>query len=380
MAQGLCPGGREVELFNEYYFRPLRERAGVPEDFINSWSIDGLSAGGGKGGTLMARLDNFIVKELSKGDHQTLLRITESFSEHLRTGKSLLSPIFRHFRDKATKRTFFAMRNCVGQGPFKALYDLKGCADDKTLEKDGVVIPAVHKRIWNVAMWSSCCWSSARRRYHRGKVEARKAQLFVTSTQKDSVLEALRRDVSYLAGQRLMDYSLLVAIRDLKDEGTIGLPSGQPFIRQTKDGPVAVHIAIIDFLQRWTMGKRVARAIKVFEKNKATIPPRAYAARFAVHFTQQVVAVEEEFADLKVNGLMALSPKGPEEPLPDFHLEKAEEPLTFHPVPVESVARLEEPRVNSLREDNKTAEINNIEGPERKGVNCCGSGWLRVCG
>lgn len=90
--------------------------------------------------------------------------------------------------------------------------------------------------------------------------------------------------------------------------------------------------------------------------------------------------MEEEFADLKVNGLMALSPKGPEEPLPDFHLEKAEEPLTFHPVPVESVARLEEPRVNSLREDNKTAEINNIEGPERKGVNCCGSGWLRVCG
>lgn len=298
----------------------------------------------------MARLDNFIVKELSKGDHQTLLGITESFSEHLRTGKSLLSPIFLHFRDKATKRTFFAMRNCVGQGPFKALYDLKGCADDKTLEKDGVVIPAVHKRIWNVAMWSSCCWSSARRRYHRGKVEARKAQLFVTSTQKDSVLEALRRDVSYLAGQRLMDYSLLVAIKDLKNEGTIGLPSGQPFIRQTKDGPVAVHIAIIDFLQRWTMGKRVARAIKVFEKNKATIPPRAYAARFAVHFTQQVVAVEEEFADLKVNGLMALSPKGPEEPLPDFHLEKAEEPLTFHPVPVESVARLEEPRVNSLRE------------------------------
>jgi hypothetical protein len=27
-------------------------------------------------------------------------------------------------------------------------------------------------------------------------------------------------------------------------------------------------------------------------RNKATIPPRAYAARFAVHFTQQVVAVE----------------------------------------------------------------------------------------
>ena len=27
-------------------------------------------------------------------------------------------------------------------------------------------------------------------------------------------------------------------------------------------------------------------------RNKATVPPRAYAARFAVHFTQHVVAVE----------------------------------------------------------------------------------------
>ena len=29
----------------------------------------------------MARLDAFIVKELSRGDHQTLLQITESFSD-----------------------------------------------------------------------------------------------------------------------------------------------------------------------------------------------------------------------------------------------------------------------------------------------------------
>lgn len=377
MAQGLSPGGREVELFNEFFFRPLRARAGVPDDFLSSWSIDGLAAGGGKGGALMARLDDFIVKELSKGDHQTLLRITEGFCEHLRSGKSLLSPIFLHFRDKTTKRTFFAMRNCVGQGPFKALYDLKGCADDKMLEKDGQSIPAVHKRIWNVSMWSSCCWSSARRRYHSGKVEARKVQVPITSSQKDSFLEALRRDVSWLAGERLMDYSLLVAIKDVKPESTKGLPCGQPYIYQTPDGPVAVHMSIIDFLQRWTMGKRVARVVKVLEKSKATIPPRAYAARFAVHFTQHIVAVEDKAStDLNINGLMALSPKGPEEPLPDFHLEKAEE--SFHPVPVETVQRLEEPPMSPKNEDNRAMEMNNIEGPERGGA-CCGAGWFKVC-
>ena len=29
-------------------------------------------------------------------------------------------------------------------------------------------------------------------------------------------------------------------------------------------------------------------------RSKATIPPRAYAARFAVHFTQHIVAVEDK--------------------------------------------------------------------------------------
>eukprot|EP00438_Fugacium_kawagutii_P019475 Skav222357 [mRNA] locus=scaffold5844:74349:82456:- [translate_table: standard] len=172
-------------------------------------SVQVCATGGGKGGTLMASLDTVIVKELSKGGDAMG---PVDAGEHLQSGKS----------------------NCVGKGPFKALYDLKGCADDKTLEKDGVPIPAVHKRIWNLHMWSSCCWSSARRRYYNGKVEARKAQLPVTCSQKDAVLEALRRDVSWLACQRLMDYSLLVAVKDFKEESTDGLPAGQPYIRQTK--------------------------------------------------------------------------------------------------------------------------------------------------
>lgn len=79
-------------------------------------------------------------------------------------------------------------------------------------------------------------------------------QVPITSSQKDSFLEALRRDVSWLAGERLMDYSLLtadswrcspqvtwdqnwgllVAIKDVKPESTKGLPCGQPYIYQTK--------------------------------------------------------------------------------------------------------------------------------------------------
>ena len=54
------------------------------------------------------------------------------------------------------KLVFRCLQRCDAPIPFpassslvcQALYDLKGCADDKMLEKDGQSIPAVHKRIW----------------------------------------------------------------------------------------------------------------------------------------------------------------------------------------------------------------------------------------
>merc|ERR1712129_526136 len=47
-----------------------------------------------------------------------------------------------------------------------------------------------------------------------------------------------------------------------------------------------VYIGIIDFLQLWTFGKKVAMALKFMEQSKATIPPPAYAHRFFHHFDQ----------------------------------------------------------------------------------------------
>merc|ERR1719203_796924 len=97
-----------------------------------------------------------------------------------------------------------------------------------------------------------------------------------------------------------MDYSLLVAIKDAPG----GAPPGgghdpsdlgwQPLVYRSPQGhATAVYIAIIDFLQAWTMGKRVARILKFMECNKATVPPRSYAARFHEHFAQHLQALPE---------------------------------------------------------------------------------------
>jgi len=155
-----------------------------------------------------------VVKELSQGDHLCLLDITPSYYEHLCSGHSRLSAIYLHYRDDATGRIFFAMRNELGPGPFLEMYDLKGCDDDRTLMAGGKAISPVRKRIWNVLMWGgTCCWTEDRVTYHRGKVNARRLKLHITEDQRAQVLSELKRDTDWLAKMNLMDYSLLVGIR-----------------------------------------------------------------------------------------------------------------------------------------------------------------------
>lgn len=254
--------------------------------------MDDLQNGGGKGGSLMARVgSSFIVKELSIGDHRQLLALAGSYVEHVRGGETLLSPIYLHFSDEQTGRSFFVMRNTVGAGPVMELYDLKGCADDKTLVRDGEPIEAVHKRIWNVGMWlSKSSWSEERVKYYNGKLAARDFTILLREGEKEKVVARLERDVGWLVEHGLMDYSLLVAVK-AGAGGAANAPTGPPLdLSQTtfaKPGPdgsdLTVSISIIDFFQRWTNGKRVARVIKAAERNKATVPPSMYGERFRAH-------------------------------------------------------------------------------------------------
>jgi hypothetical protein len=293
----ITPAGRDTELWNDELFSQLRKDAGVPDDFLNQgWSYDKLEKGGGKGGTLMAFLwGMYIVKELSDGDHKTLLEVTQSYVEHLRNGESRICTVLLHYIDLDSGRKFFAMRNEVGSGPFLALYDCKGCADDKTLELEGKPILAVHKRIWNLSMWCGRCgWSEARRTYYKGKEDASRLQLRVSREQRDTLVKQLARDVEWLTRNNLMDYSFLVAIRSEAPANPSAhtLRTARPNV--WPDGEdVFLCLSIIDFLQKWTCGKRCARGLKVFECNKATIPPSMYGERFRMHFEDCFVVSDE---------------------------------------------------------------------------------------
>mmetsp|Transcript_56449 Transcript_56449/g.132402 ORF Transcript_56449/g.132402 Transcript_56449/m.132402 type:complete len:361 (+) Transcript_56449:99-1181(+) len=285
----ITPAGRDVQLFNDNLFAKLRVHDRIPDDFINTgWDFEkDFKAGGGKGGTLMAGIgESYIVKELSKGDHVTLLSVSASYTRHMCDGETLLCPIYLHFADRTTGRFFMAMRNCIGSGNNRALYDLKGCADDKTLELDGKRIPAVHKRVWNVSMWfGTSSWTPERHAYYRGKKDAAKASIPVTSEQRDQILRCVHRDTQWLEQEHLMDYSLLVAIREIDErppspEGESVSLASCPLVHIDNGRRMVVYASIIDFLQLWTNGKKVAMCIKVAERRKATVPPKQYGKRF----------------------------------------------------------------------------------------------------
>lgn len=293
-----APAGRSVTLFNDEVFRQVRSLADVPDDFANNgWSMDDFESGGGKGGCMMAFIgSDYIVKELSTSDHQSLLDLAEEYVEHIFAGETLLCAILLHFEDAATGRFFFVMRNAMGSGPFLALYDLKGCNDDKTLEVMGEKIRK------NRTIWASGCTCGVEAgaeldKYNAGKKAAARADLLVTASQRAEILGMMQRDTQWLAKNQLMDYSLLVGVRsgpkgfmDAKVKNQLGQAT---FVWDCKDGgQVAVSVAIIDCLQRWTLVKKAAQAIKVLETNRATIAPRPYAERFLKHLSQRFVSID----------------------------------------------------------------------------------------
>jgi hypothetical protein len=314
------PAGRDVVAFNDDLFSQLRKKSGIADDFVDSgWTFDNLESSGAKGGCLLAFVgSDFVVKELSASDHDSLLKITGSYFEHVCNGNTLLSGLLLHFEDLATSRKFVVMRNVVGSGPFLAMYDLKGCNDDKTLQLFGSKIQSASTFISNVGWICGYPGSQDWYAYSAGKFAAAKAELVVTESQREEVVRKIRHDTAWLSRNALMDYSLVVGVKTLPAGSTPEPIFGQtPLARRCSDGSLIVlYVGIIDFLQQWNFKKMCARAIKCLECNKATIPPAAYARRFTNHFEDRFISVKEaedrtcfskvhqlEMVDAPINGM-----------------------------------------------------------------------------
>lgn len=301
----------DIEAWNDNLWKQVRQRDGVPENFVSNVKLSNFKPSGGKGGDLMAFTDNnlYIIKELNHGDHDTLLRITESYYNHIMSDEgTLLATIYMHYCHVKSRRQFVVTRNLTPyKGPYHRRYDLKGCADDKTLERGGKSIPPVRKRIWKLHMWCSPCFlSEARRVYKKGKCDAFKLNLPVSPSHREIILKRIKRDTDWLAANNLMDYSLLVGLRkipkgeietNVEVKEAMEAPLGElrlPLMYEgDEDQAVLLYVGIIDYFQQWTSAKKVARCIKTLECRKATIPPKPYGKRFQKHIADMLKETAE---------------------------------------------------------------------------------------
>lgn len=311
-------GSEQVLALHEEHFKPIREHFHVDENFLqNQFDFAKLDAGGGKGGDRMACSINkqWFVKELNDGDYSSI--VAEGFLAHYRAhicaGHSRITRIVLVFYRKgpgSKGERFLVMANCLPGEDVHMLYDLKGTADDKTLISGGKTIDQAHKRFFNLSMicgescncFDTCGVSEERRQYLASKIDAFEVPFPVLATARSELLSELAADVVFLQKKGLMDYSLIVGVMLQTENKDKTCPSSVllgsqvvPHIVGTFDGaPARYYVGVIDILQRWVVGKRVAHNIKICfaPQPMSTVDPIRYGDQFLAHFVKKFVPME----------------------------------------------------------------------------------------
>ena len=203
-------GGFRIVQHNPQEWAKVRAKFAIKDDILDGFDFETLHPSGGKGGDLMKFHGSyFIIKQVTGSDQETLLKFTEDLVHHITNTDSLIARFFLHFEVPADQhpvyggKSYCVMNNWLprfvdttktkpdGSHPklpvYNQIYDLKGSADDKTLVRRDRDIPEVHKRFYNVNMWSQCCWSPERHEYYDGKQHAYNVLFHVTAAQQAEI-------------------------------------------------------------------------------------------------------------------------------------------------------------------------------------------------
>mmetsp|Transcript_7193 Transcript_7193/g.10952 ORF Transcript_7193/g.10952 Transcript_7193/m.10952 type:complete len:525 (+) Transcript_7193:67-1641(+) len=310
----LTIGDEEVNLIQDTLWSKIRHQFEIRDDFISNknFSFTDLQEGGGKGGSLMAFTRNklFIVKELSDGDHNTLLKLSKVLVDHLLKEDSIMARFFAHF-ERSSGQKYVVMNSVLPRIKglkWTYMFDLKGNRDDKLMIKAGQPVEAIHNRCWNIcSCWfgcngaCECLTTDERQEYYSGKLFAFSTIFTVSPSQREEILRRMDKDIKCLRDKmETMDYSLLLSVLEipfskfengLSEAETIALATSR-YICISDEGRskkvVAYFFGIIDFLQEWTTTKKIARCIKAFApKPLSTVPPPLYAEQFYGSFSDK---------------------------------------------------------------------------------------------
>ena len=274
---------------NNYYkhhvelFRKLRDSWGISEEqYEDELSETTFVKGAGKSGMKMwfSKSKHLFVKELSKDDDRSLNKLMKKYTEYmLDNEKSLLPKFHGVYKNKGVVFIVQENLNPFDEGTWT--YDLKGSRRGRT------EIPFSIKKI------------GKDNNFGASKIYIKEAE---------QIKNQMKKDTQFLHENNLMDYSLLVCIRNTpnRKDNWIGEPRHPYCCKFEGPGPsektnINLNIGIIDILQNFNMRKTFESFFKskqhINDRHKSevsAINSKAYKRRFDDYFEVIIHPFEEQ--------------------------------------------------------------------------------------
>ncbi|ETW08372.1 hypothetical protein H310_00967 [Aphanomyces invadans] len=263
-------------------FHSLRELAGIGQaSYLHSFDSDENLrevCSEGKSGNIFYFTANrqFMVKSVPKEEFDTLRSILSEYYTYLVQNPS--SHLCRYFGCHSitlpvgTRRMYFVvMQNLFIEGPPHQRYDLKGNTDRRQ------AIPS-----WDVEAKMRAAVMRQKIAKLMMDIDFSRIHQCISVSDADStaVKTQLKRDIQFLAGLHIMDYSILVGVRYVDQPCVLRNGAAVP----SKDGMTMYDIGIIDMLQRynwrWTVQRWFLGTFLCKDMTEVSaVPPTQYGDR-----------------------------------------------------------------------------------------------------
>ena len=265
----------------------------------------------GKSGSFMfmSHCGKFIIKTMFNSEFHIIMDGLETYTEYIvKNPASLISRFYGVFEiqmEGLAPIKLIVMQNTIQKyeedGKIIKVYDLKGSMVHRE------VVFGENQTMKDINLLN--CKKSRSKRGVQGLIQFRPNEI-------PGLCQTIDKDSMFLQSLSLLDYSLLLAVEQVKKESrpkgrglNSSLNYSRPFSSWQKSdtsrnqfksscGNYIYHVSVIDFLTMFNFEKRMESFYKVFVKNQnakliSCVEPKLYGSRFR-HFMKNEVILNED--------------------------------------------------------------------------------------
>eukprot|EP01062_Namystynia_karyoxenos_P058978 TRINITY_DN50401_c0_g1_i1.p1 TRINITY_DN50401_c0_g1~~TRINITY_DN50401_c0_g1_i1.p1 ORF type:complete len:1004 (+),score=251.64 TRINITY_DN50401_c0_g1_i1:159-3170(+) len=279
--------------------RDLRHALGVSEEqWAHAWSrpLRIAEHSAGRSGSMFypSHCGRFLIKSLSRDELQQAAELLPALLRHFARGSSLLCPPHALFSvEKAQSggaRGSIASPRFNGFAVFPSAFPARG-SPGPTVAFD--LKGSTHKRQASRADLARQPMLLKDLDLLEQVADGRRVIEFSVSDAQ-RLRDLIAADAAFLCAEGVMDYSLLVGICGPEPVDPLHAPCSVSV--RLESGGRMCYMAIIDYLQAYTLKKRLAAAMKGLSADPSTlstVPPQLYAARFERFMNTHLLRTQE---------------------------------------------------------------------------------------